>query len=350
VEGDAEGGLKNFADTLPGSMQMIEQAYRREGYSGISTGLDAMDRMLGGLQPSDLIIIAARPSMGKTALSLNIAFNVANEVLNKRNPEKLSGPVAFFSLEMSADQLATRVLSFSAEVDGDKILKGKINDEEFSKLAEVSRALSVLPLYIDDTPALSVSGIRTRARRLKRKHGGLSLIVVDYVQLIGSSGPRRQDNRVQEVSEITRALKVLAKELDVPVVALSQLSRAVENREGKKPQLADLRESGSIEQDADVVMFIYREAYYLEREEPNEAGSDAYLAWKSKMDRVRNKAEIMVAKQRRGPTGSISLAFVREYTKFGNFYDGSESAAYVPSAKSHAAKGAGPGGGNQAPF
>jgi replicative DNA helicase len=325
IEGYVEGGLKNFEETLTSSMKGIEQAYKNDGHiSGISTGFDALDKKLGGLQPSDLLIIAGRPGMGKTALGLNIAFNVANEVLNKRAPTKLTGPVAFFSLEMSSDQLASRVLSFSAEVPGHKMRIGAISDEEFLRVTEHSRALGSLPMYIDDTPDISVSGIRTRARRLKRTHGGLSLVVIDYVQLIGSSGPRRQDNRVQEVSEITRALKVLAKELDVPVIALSQLSRGVEARDDKRPLLADLRESGSIEQDADVVMFVYREAYYHERKEPEEPNSEAYLAWKAKMDRIRNKAEIIIAKQRHGPTGSVDVAFVGEYIKFGNFYDGSE--------------------------
>jgi replicative DNA helicase len=325
TEGVDESGLQNFEDTLGSSMSMIEQAYKSDGsISGVSTGFDALDKKLGGLQPSDLIIIASRPGMGKTALSLNIAFNVANEVLNGRAPEKLKGPVAFFSLEMSSDQLAGRVLSFSAEVPSHKMRTGSITEEEFTRVAEHSRALSTLPMFIDDTPDITVSGIRTRARRLKRIHGGLSLIVIDYIQLISSPGGRRQDNRVQEVSEITRGLKILAKELDVPVIALSQLSRLVEQREDKRPQLADLRESGSIEQDADVVMFIYREAYYEEGKKPEDTNGEAYLAWRSKMDRIRNKATLIIAKQRHGPTGDVSVAFVGEYVKFGNFYDGTE--------------------------
>ncbi|MDR1476774.1 MAG: replicative DNA helicase, partial [Rickettsiales bacterium] len=324
TEGEADAGLVGFDETLKSSMGSIEQAYRNDGsISGISTGFDVMDKKLGGLHPSDLVVIAGRPGMGKTALGLNIAFNAANEVLNKRAPPKLSGPVAFFSLEMSSDQLAARVLSFSAEVQGHKMRTGGITEEEFTKIAEHSRALATLPLFIDDTPDITVSGIRTRARRLKRVHGGLALIVIDYIQLISTPGGRKSDSRVQEVSEITRQLKVLAKELDVPVIALSQLSRLVEQRDDKRPLLSDLRESGSIEQDADIVMFVYREAYYEERKEPEDTGSEEYLKWKSKMDRVRNKAEIIVAKQRHGPTGTVEVSFVGEYIRFGNLLEGS---------------------------
>ena len=324
TEGEADAGLVGFNETLRSSMGVIEQAYRNDGsISGISTGFTTMDKKLGGLHPSDLIVVAGRPGMGKTALGLNIAFNAANEVLNKRAPAKLAGPIAFFSLEMSSDQLAARVLSFSAEVPGHKMRTGGITEEEFAKVAEHSRALATLPLFIDDTPDITVSGIRTRARRLKRVHGGLGLIVIDYIQLISTPGGRKSESRVQEVSEITRQLKVLAKELDVPVIALSQLSRLVEQRDDKRPLLSDLRESGSIEQDADIVMFVYREAYYEERKEPEDTGSEEYLKWKSKIDRVRNKAEIIVAKQRHGPTGTVEVSFVCEYIRFGNLLEGS---------------------------
>jgi replicative DNA helicase len=327
TKGDSDKGLEELDSVMKSSMSVIEAAYKNDGkLSGISTGITKLDNQLGGLHPTDLIVIAARPGMGKTALGLNIAFNAANEVANGRAPKELNGPVAFFSLEMSADQLATRVLSFSAEIPGDKLLNGRISREEFDKAAEMSRALSTLKLYTDDTPGITVQAMRTRARRLKRVHGGLALIVVDYIQLINTPGAKNVDNRVQQVSEITRGLKILAKELEVPVIAISQLSRAVEQRgnkpEDKKPQLADLRESGSIEQDADIVMFIYREAYYYAREEPSETNSEAWITWKTRMDRIRNRALIMIAKQRHGPTGDAEIAFVGEYTKFDNLYEG----------------------------
>ncbi len=323
--GDVENGPISLENTLRASMQTIEEAYRADGsISGISTGLNALDKMMGGFHPSDLMILAARPGMGKTALALNIAFNVANEVLNERGPEKLRGPVIFFSLEMSADQLASRLLSTSAEVNGNKIRNGSINDDEFNKLIEHQRALNSMPIYIDDTPDITVPGIRTRARRLKRQEGALSLIVVDYVQLLNSAGGRKRDSRTQEISEITRGLKILAKELDVPVLALSQLSRLVEQREDKKPQLSDLRESGSIEQDADSVMFIFREAYYHNKKRPvsADATSNEYIEWENKAKKIENMAEVLIAKQRHGPTGDVKLSFVGDFVKFGNFYDG----------------------------
>lgn len=323
TEGYTEGGLQGFEDTLRSSLSTIEEAYKNDGtISGISTGLDALDTKIGGLHPSDLIVLAARPGMGKTALALNIAFNVANEVFNKRGPTSLQGPVAFFSLEMSADQLASRALSFSAEVGFSKIRNGNIKEDEFNRIAEHSRAIGSMPLFIDDTPDITVSGIRTRARRLKRLSGGLSLIVIDYIQLLNSPGGRKVENRVQEVSEITRGLKILAKELEVPVISLSQLSRSVESRDDKTPQLSDLRESGSIEQDADMVLFIYREAYYLENKTQKDVNSEEYNEWKAKLERVKNRADVIIAKQRHGPTGKIEVAFIGEYLKFGNFYDG----------------------------
>lgn len=323
TSGYTEGGLQNFEESLRSSLHIIEKAYQSDGsISGMSTGIDNLDKKLGGLHPSDLMIVAGRPGMGKTAFAVNLAFNVANEVLNKRGPENLQGPVAFFSLEMSADQLASRILSFSAEVSAHKMRTGNITEEEFNRIAEHSRALATVPIFIDDTPDLTVSAIRTRCRRLKRQHGGLSLIVIDYIQLLNSPGGKKSENRVQEISEMTRGLKILAKELDVPVIALSQLSRSVEARDDKKPLLSDLRESGSIEQDADVVLFVYRESYYYERQEPENENSEEYLKWKAKLERIKNMAEIIIAKQRHGPTGSVDVAFVGEYFKFGNFYDG----------------------------
>ena len=323
TSGYSEGGLQNFEETLRTSLNIIEKAYQSDGsISGISTGIDNLDTKLGGLHPSDLMIVAGRPGMGKTAFAVNLAFNVANEVLNNRGPESLQGPVAFFSLEMSADQLASRILSFSAEVSAHKMRTGNITEEEFNRLAEHSRALGTVPIFIDDTPDLTVSAIRTRCRRLKRVSGGLSLVVIDYIQLLNSPGGKKSENRVQEISEMTRGLKILAKELNVPIIALSQLSRSVESRDDKKPLLSDLRESGSIEQDADVVLFVYRESYYYERKEPENEQSEEYLSWKAKLDRIKNMAEIIVAKQRHGPTGSVDVAFVGEYFKFGNFYNG----------------------------
>ena len=323
--GETQSGPSSLEMTLRNSMQTIEEAYRADGsISGISTGIKDLDKSLGGFHPSDLLIVAGRPGMGKTAFALNLAVNVANEVLTHHGPEKLQGPVLFCSLEMSADQLASRILSFEAEVNGNKIRNGSINEEEFNRLVEFQRALKDLPIFIDDTPDITVPMIRARARRLKRQSGGLSLIVIDYVQLLNSPGGRKSDNRVQEISEITRGLKILAKELDVPVIALSQLSRLVEQRDDKRPQLADLRESGSIEQDADCVMFVYRESYYHNKTRPIDADvtSQEYIAWQKKAERIENMAEILIAKQRHGPTGDVKVSFVGEYFKFGDFYDG----------------------------
>jgi replicative DNA helicase len=308
------------------SLHMTEAAMKRDGLAGVSTGLSDLDRLLGGLHRSDLLILAARPSMGKTSLATNIAYNVAAATRIEKdaegNPVEQRQPVAFFSLEMSAEQLASRVIAERTGVRSDSMRRGDIHDEEFDKIFEASRELSELPLFVDDTPALSVSQVRTRARRLKRQHG-LSLIVVDYLQLMQPPAGKRSDNRVQEVSEITRGLKALAKDLDVPVMALSQLSRAVEQREDKHPQLADLRESGSIEQDADIVMFIYREQYYAERAEPTQRdGEDdnkfheRLERWKERCERAYGKAEIIVAKQRHGPIGSREFAFDGDTTRF----------------------------------
>jgi replicative DNA helicase len=284
---------------------------------------------LGGLHASDLIILAGRPSMGKTALATNIAFNAAKAFRSERQEDGSmavtdGAVVGFFSLEMSDEQLATRILSEQTRVSSDKIRRGMIAAEKLSELVVASRELQNLPIYIDDTPALSISAMRTRARRLKRQHN-LGMIVIDYLQLIAPSPGARHDSRVQEISEITRGLKALAKELNVPVLALSQLSRAVEQREDKRPQLSDLRESGTIEQDSDVVMFIYRDQYYLERAEPIQRGDEPmekfmerYDRWRQRCEEAHSKAEVMVAKQRHGPIGKVELFFEGEFTRFGD--------------------------------
>jgi replicative DNA helicase len=327
--GQTEGGFKSFRVSLTEAMVAAEAAYHRAGQlNGVATGLFQLDQLLGGLHRSDLIILAARPAMGKSALATNIGFNAAKsyrEEIVDGAPKVVDGAVVgFFSLEMSAEQLATRMLSEQAELPSEKIRKGELLPPDFDRVMNISRELEHLNFFIDDTPALSIAGLRTRARRLKRTHG-LGLIIVDYLQLLAPSGKSRQENRVQEVSEITRGLKTLAKELDVPVVALSQLSRAVEQREDKRPQLADLRESGSIEQDADVVMFIYRDDYYLMREEPkrrdnetNDHFNQRLDDWKQRCEQNYGKAEVIIAKQRHGPTGIVRLAFEGQFTKFGN--------------------------------
>ena len=327
TKGQYEGGFVGFSTALTSAVKMAEIAYRRDSHvAGVSTGLHDLDSKLGGLHPSDLIILAGRPSMGKTALATNIAFNAAR---SKRSP--LAGEedgdqrnvVAFFSLEMSSEELATRLLSQEAHVPSHQIRRGDIRDEDFVNFASVSQEISQTPLFIDDTPALSVSTLRTRARRLKRQQKSLGLIVVDYIQLLRASLNARPENRVQEISDITRALKALAKELEVPVLALSQLSRAVENRDDKRPQLADLRESGSIEQDSDVVMFIYREQYYHERAEPQQKPEDSedkfqekHARWRERGEEIHGKAEVFIGKQRHGPIGKVELSFDASLTKF----------------------------------
>jgi replicative DNA helicase len=324
--GETEGGPTAFKSAVLESLHLTQAAMNRDGLAGVASGLNDLDKLLGGFHPSDLIILAARPSMGKTSLATNIAFNVASEARVERdaegNPIEQRQPVAFFSLEMSSEQLASRILSERTGIRSDAMRRGDLENEEFDRLFEASRELFELPLFVDDTPALSVSQVRTRARRLKRQHG-LSMIVIDYLQLMQPPAGKRSDNRVQEVSEITRGLKALAKDLDVPVIALSQLSRAVEQREDKRPQLADLRESGSIEQDADVVMFIYRDQYYLERAEPSQRdGEDENKyherleRWKERCERAYGKAEIIIAKQRHGPIGSREFAFDGDTTRF----------------------------------
>ena len=323
--GAASSGLVDFRDALSGAVEMAAEAYSRDGgLSGLSTGLADLDQKLGGLHPSDLIILAARPSMGKTSLAANIAFNVAKRYAWEPQPDGTrkvvsGGVVAFFSLEMSAEQLAMRLLAEATEVPSDKIRKGEISASEYGRIRDAAQELSDAPLFIDATGGISIGKLAARARRLKRTTG-LELIVVDYLQLM-TSGDTRIDNRVQEVSQITQGLKTLAKELSVPIIAAAQLSRQVENREDKKPQLADLRESGSIEQDADVVMFIYREAYYMSRIEPKE-GTPEHLEWQDKLDPIRNLAEIIIGKQRHGPIGTVRLHYNEDLTKFSNLARG----------------------------
>ena len=330
--GQADGGFKDFKTTLLGAIEQAEAAHKREGkLSGVTTGLRDVDSKLGGLHPSDLLILAGRPSMGKTALATNIAFAAAKALRYEDTPsgkKAVEGAVcAFFSLEMSAEQLATRILAERAEVASHKIRQGELSHEEFERIVMVAQELHSLPLHIDDTPALSVSAVRTRARRLMRTKG-LGLIVIDYLQLLQATAGKKVENRVQEVSDITRQLKALAKELSVPVLALSQLSRTVEQREDKRPQLSDLRESGSIEQDADVVMFVFREQYYLERAEPGRRPDEAeekfnqrHADWQKRCDEVWNTAEVIVAKQRHGPVGSVRLFFDGQYTRFADLDD-----------------------------
>jgi replicative DNA helicase len=315
--GETDRGFIKLEKALTTSIKMAEAAHKRDSHiTGVTTGLRDMDRKMGGLQRSDLVILAGRPSMGKTALATNIAFNAANAFYKSEGRE--GSAVAFFSLEMSSEQLATRLLGDVSSVPSDKIRRGETKNEDFTKFVEASQILSRVPLYIDDTPGLAVAALRTRARRLKRMVPHLGLIVIDYLQLLRGSGSKREENRVQEVSEITRSLKALAKELDVPVLALSQLSRAVENREDNRPQLSDLRESGSIEQDADVVMFVYREEYYLDRQGEPKSDEKNFDKWHKDMERAHNIADIIVAKQRHGPIGTVRLHFDGQFTRFSN--------------------------------
>ena len=308
-KGSFSSSLVKFDEAMKLTIEMASNAYKNEdGIVGVSTGLTDLDDRLGGLHKSDLLIIAGRPSMGKTALATNIAFNAAKKI---QEDEKKSS-IAFFSLEMSSEQLSTRILAEQSRIKSNDIRRGKISEEQFDKFIETSKNISELPLYIDETPAISIAALSNRARRIKRLYG-LDLVVIDYIQLMTAS--KAYEGRVQEISEITQGLKALAKELSVPVLALSQLSRAVELRDDKKPQLSDLRESGSIEQDADVVMFVYREAYYLERKEPRPATVE-HAEWQAKMNEVTNLAEIIIGKQRHGPTGNIMLEFEAMFTKF----------------------------------
>ena len=326
--GSATSGFSPFSKALTTSIEVAATAYEsKSDVSGIATGFDDLDRMLGGLHGSDLMILAGRPSMGKTALAANMAFNIAKSRLRAKqsgdfeNQSNKGGVVAFFSLEMSAEQLATRLLSDHAAIESDRIRRGKINKNEYERLTDAAAELQMLPLHIDETGAIGIAQLQARSRRLQRTVG-LDLIVVDYLQLVTSS--RKGDGRVQEVSEITQGLKALAKDLKVPVIALSQLSRQVETREDKRPQLSDLRESGSIEQDADSVLFVYRESYYLERLEPKE-GTEDHHNWMRNMDEVRNQAEVIIGKQRHGPIGKVKLFFDSRYTRSGNLAGGGAS-------------------------
>ncbi len=308
--GHFNSSFLKFERALKQTIEMAENAYKNEeGIVGVPTGLTDLDSRLGGLHKQDLVIIAGRPSMGKTALATNIAFHAAKNIEKKGT----KATVAFFSLEMSSEQLSTRILSEQSRIRSNDIRRGKVSEKEFDKFLETSKNITDLPLYIDEPPAITIAALSNRARRIKRLFG-LDLVVVDYIQLM-RGGSLKNDGRVQEISEITQGLKALAKELDVPVLALSQLSRAVEQRDDKKPQLADLRESGSIEQDADVVMFVYRESYYLERKEPS-LGSVEHAEWQQKMGEISHLAEIMIGKQRHGPTGNVKVEFEAMYTKF----------------------------------
>ncbi|MGB8277798.1 MAG: replicative DNA helicase [Methylovirgula sp.] len=317
--GRYDGGFQRFSDALATAVDMAARAWERDGrLSGIATGLADLDRMLGGLQSSDLVIIAGRPGMGKTALATNIAFNIAKAYEFRPRPDGShetvnGGIVGFFSLEMSAEQLATRIISEQAAVPSYKIRRGDISEADFHRVAEAARDMQTIPFYIDQTGGISIAQLTARARRLKRQRG-LDLLVVDYLQLL-SANRSRSDSRVQELTEITTGLKALAKELNVPILALSQLSRQVENRDDKRPLLSDLRESGSIEQDADVVMFVFREEYYLKNKQPRE-GSEEFLTWQSTMEQVHGRAEVIIGKQRHGPTGTVELAFEAEMTRF----------------------------------
>jgi replicative DNA helicase len=330
--GEYESGFRPFNSALKDAIGMAEAAFQKSGKTiGVATGFTDLDKNLGGLHPSDLLVLAGRPSMGKTALATNIAFNAARayrpgKSADGRTIAEDGAVVGFFSLEMSAEQLATRVLSEQSGVSSDRIRRGEVSGADFDKFVRASLDLAEVPLFIDDTPALSITGLRTRARRLQRTHG-LHLIVIDYLQLLRGSGDGPgSDNRVQEVSEITRGLKALAKELNVPVIALSQLSRQVESREDKRPMLSDLRESGSIEQDSDVVIFIYREEYYLSRgqpqqrpEEANDKFNERYERWHKRLEEVHDTAELLIAKQRHGPINNITLRFDSHTTRFDNY-------------------------------
>ncbi len=325
--GEAGAGLRSFENVAAAAINQAAIALKSDGgLSGYSTGLTGLNNKMGGLHRSDLIILAGRPAMGKSALATNIAFHVATTT----RTGETAAPVAFFSLEMSAEQLGTRILSERARIDSNSIRQGQLSSEEFDRLIEASDALSTAPFFIDDTPSLSVSQVASRARRMKRTTG-LGLIVIDYLQLLMPQLGVRPENRVQEISNISRALKAMAKELDVPVVTLSQLSRAVEQREDKRPNLADLRESGSIEQDADVVLFVYRDEYYLAKKEPERESHESeekfnlrYDLYRERLEKAHNKAEVIIGKQRHGPTGLIDLHFEKSLTKFSDLTDSSQ--------------------------
>jgi replicative DNA helicase len=323
-KGRYDGGFQRFSEALTTAIDMAAAAYKRDGgLSGISTGLRDLDHNMGGLQRSDLIVLAGRPGMGKTALATNIAFNIAKAYQGEKQPDGSiktvnGGIVGLFSLEMSAEQLATRLIAEQSGVPSFKIRRGNISEADFYKITEAAREMQSIPFHIDQTGGISIAQLAARARRLKRQRG-LDLLVVDYIQLLSGSA-KKGDSRVQEVTEITTGLKALAKELDVPILALSQLSRQVESRDDKRPQLSDLRESGSIEQDADVVVFVYRDEYYLKNKEPK-AGTEEHFKWQEEMGRVYGKAEVIIGKQRHGPTGTVQLAFQADVTRFTDLAD-----------------------------
>jgi replicative DNA helicase len=329
-QGEAKGDFRTFPQVLTSAVEMIQSAYRKAGrVTGVPTNLSGLDEKLGGLQNSDLVILAGRPSMGKTALAVTMAANAAavsaEDAIGHQPGRHRNYVVGIFSLEMSAEQLTMRLLSAEAKISSDLLRRGALDsDEDFQSVVRASQDLAARPLFIDDTPALSIAALRTRARRLKRMHG-LNLLVVDYLQLLRGVGKHSEQNRVQEITEITQGLKAIAKELNVPVLALSQLSRAVESREDKRPMLSDLRESGSIEQDADVVMFVYRDEYYLSRAEPKQRPDqkadryqEEYLQWKAQLEAAHNRAEVIIAKQRNGPIGKVELQFDAAFGRFRN--------------------------------
>ena len=319
--GKSDTGFQSFLKALGEAVQVANAAHHRDGnLAGISTGFIDLDKKMGGLHSSDLIILAGRPSMGKTSLATNIAYNIAKSFKKNDNADGTSetvngGIVGFYSLEMSAEQLAARILSETAEIPSEQIRRGDMTESEFRRFVEAAKSIESSPLFIDDTPALTIAQLASRARRLKRTHG-LDALIIDYLQLVRAGSSR--DNRVNEISEITQGLKAIAKELNIPVIALSQLSRQVENRDDKRPQLADLRESGSIEQDADVVLFVYREEYYKEREKPSDHDLEKMAIWQEEMDRLHGRAELILGKQRHGPIGTVELSFEGKYTRFGN--------------------------------
>ena len=322
--GRYDSGFQRFAQALTTAVDMAAQAYQRDGgLSGLATGLADLDTRMGGLQPSDLIILAGRPGMGKTALATNVAYNVAKAYTpgdvraDGRQQAANGGIVGFFSLEMSAEQLATRIIAEQTGIPSNKIRRGAIDEADFEKIKDVSIELQSLPFYVDETGGLSIGQLAARARRLKRQRG-LDLLVIDYVQLLQGNSRRSSENRVQEITEITTRLKALAKELNIPVLALSQLSRQVESRDDKRPQLSDLRESGSIEQDADVVMFVFREEYYHQMRKPMETNREKFAEWLAEGERVEGKAEVIIGKQRHGPTGTVELQFEAAVTRFAN--------------------------------
>ena len=323
--GRYDGGFQRFAQALTTAVELAAHAYERDGkLSGLASGLRDLDRMMGGLQKSDLLILAGRPGMGKSSLATNIGYNIAKVWRGEVRPDGHitsvdGGIVGLFSLEMSDEQVATRIIAERAGISSSRIRRGEIESHDFDRIAEAAREMQTVPFYIDETGGLAIAQLAARARRLKRQKG-LDLLIIDYIQLLSGSSKRAAEGRVQEVSEITTGLKALAKELNVPIIALSQLSRAVESRDDKRPQLSDLRESGSIEQDADVVLFVYREEYYLRNREPR-PGTEEHFKWQTEMELAHGKAEVIIGKQRHGPTGTVQLQFEAEYTRFADLAD-----------------------------